>query len=293
MIAQILAPATTANLGPGFDVLGAAFDMDAVFEVSDGDGGFLWPDDMGALPGRNLFMEAFAAAFARRGAEVPAVSVRVKRALPLRSGLGSSASAIVAGLRATELFLEPHLSPAETLAIATALEGHPDNVAACLYGGVTIASGLEAPIVRRLPAPPLRAIALYPGGGTSTPGSRAALSARVPRADAVHNVGRAALLVYALMSGEYGLLREATRDQLHEEQRLEKCDWCPGARAAAFRAGAVAMPVSGSGPTLVALVRPQDADGVLRALEPYAAELDGARLWNLAFSDLGTRLQPL
>ncbi len=289
MITEVFAPATTANLGPGFDVFGAALDLEAGFRVREGADGFVWPEDLPQPPGRNLFLAGFFAAFAARGAPAPEVSVEVTQMLPLRSGLGSSASAICAGLIAAGLFLERPLDLRESLRIAAGIEGHPDNVAACLLGGVTIASGVADPIVRRLPAPPLRALALHPGGATSTPHARAALPALVAREDAVHNVGRASLLVYALIEGDYGLLREATADRLHEEQRLGSCDWCRAARDAAFAAGALAMPVSGSGPTMLALARPEDAPAVLRALRPFAAELPGARIWDLAFSDRAAR----
>ncbi len=289
MMAEVFAPATTANLGPGFDVFGAALDLEAGFLVREGAGGYVWPEGLTQPPGRNLFLAAFSAAFAARGAAAPEVCVEVSQMLPLRSGLGSSASAICAGLTAAGLFLERPLAVTEALRIAAGIEGHPDNVAACLMGGVTIASGVQDPIVRRLPAPPLRAIALYPGGATSTPSARAALPRLVAREDAVHNVGRASLLVYALIEGDYALLREATADRLHEEQRLDSCDWCGAARDAAFAAGALAMPVSGSGPTMLALARPADAPAVLRALAPFAAGRPDARIWDLAFSDRAAR----
>lgn len=292
MIADVFAPATTANLGPGFDVLGAALDLEAVFRVGDGPPGFRWPGG-GELHGPNLFLTAFEAAFALRGLPVPQVGVEVRRALPLRSGLGSSASAICAGLRAADLFLAEPLGDGASLAIAAGIEGHPDNVAACLLGGVTIASGVAQPLVRRLPAPPLRAIALHPGGATSTPRSRAALPAAVERSAAVHNLGRTALLVYALMAQDFDLLREATADQLHESERLASCPWCSAARAAALGAGALAMPVSGSGPTMLAIVEPERADAVLQALRPLAAAMPGAELWPLAFGDRGARSEPL
>ncbi len=293
MIALVAAPATTANLGPGFDVLGAALDLEAAFALREGPSSFVWPEGM-ADPGEpNLFLEAFAQAFQSRGARVPDVSVEVARLLPLRSGLGSSAAAICAGLRAADAFLDRPLDEREALRIAVRLEGHPDNVAACLYGGVTIASAAEETLVRRLPAPNLRAIALYPGGSTSTPRARARMPASVPRQDAVHNIGRAALLVYALLQEDYGLLRAATEDRLHEEQRIGGCDWCTAARMAAYEAGALAMPVSGSGPTMLALAQPHAASAVRQALEPFTAARPGAFVLDLGFTDRSARLEAL
>ena len=286
MIARASAPATTANLGPGFDVLGAALGQRTVFLLQEGRGAFVWPKGV-EPPARNLFLDGFAAAFALRGAPAPSIDVEVAEMVPLQSGLGSSAAAICAGLRAADLFLDRPLETAEALACATSLEGHPDNAAACLLGGVTIAAGADPALVRRLAAPPLEAVVLHPGGATSTPSSRAALPAMVPRADAVHNIGRAALLVYAFTQGDYALLRHATRDHLHEDARLAACPWCGAAREAAFAAGALAMPVSGSGPTMLAITLPADAERVARALRDLAGGLAGARVWRLPFSDEG------
>jgi homoserine kinase len=290
---ELFAPATTANLGPGFDVLGAALDLEASFLVEAGPGGFAWPEGVEPPIGPNLFLDAFKAAFAARGQQAPEVSVQATRLLPLRAGLGSSASAICAGLRAADLFLSSPLAPREALRIATALEGHPDNVAACLFGGVTIASGMADPLLRRLPAPPLRAVALYPGGSTSTPWSRAALPPLVPRGSAVHNIGRTALLVYAMLEGDYALLRDATEDRLHEAERIGDCAWCAAARAAAYDAGAYAMPVSGSGPTMLAITSPERADTVYSALLPFARQLPGGMIWNLGFTEQAARARAL
>ena len=286
---EVVAPATTANLGPGFDVLGAALDLEARFLVAEGSGGFVWPQGTEPPSGPNLFLDAFAAAFALRGQELPQISVQVTQMLPLRAGLGSSASAICAGLRAADVLLASPLGPDESLRIATGLEGHPDNVAACLFGGLTIASGSDDPVLRRLPAPPLRAIALYPGGATSTPRARAALAPLVPRTSAVHNIGRTALLVYAMIEGDYELLRAATEDRLHEAQRIGDCDWCEAARSAAYGAGAYAMPVSGSGPTMIALTSPGHAAAVYAALQPFARQLPGGMIWDLGFTEQGAR----
>ncbi len=293
MIALVEAPATTANLGPGFDVLGAALELEAAFLVKEGPSSFQWPQGVDDPGGPNLFLEAFSRAFAARAATAPEVSVAVTRLLPLRSGLGSSAAAICAGLRAADAFLERPLDAIESLRIAVSLEGHPDNVAACLLGGVTIASGSEEPLVRRLPAPALRAVALYPGGSTSTVHAREIMAPEVARRDAVHNIGRTALLVYALIEGDYGLLRAATEDRLHEQARIGACPWCQAAREAAYAAGALAMPVSGSGPTMLALVQPPLAPAVLRALQPFAAGRPGAFVLDLAFTDRAARVQVL
>lgn len=293
MILEVQAPATTANLGPGFDVLGAALDLEAAFVVERGPAAFRWPDGISDPGAPNLFLDAFAEACSALGRPVPEISVQVTSLLPLRSGLGSSSAAICAGLRAAEALLNRPLAAEELLRIAARLEGHPDNIAACLLGGMTIASGVTDPIVRRLPAPPLRAIALYPGGATATARARAAMPAAVSRADAVHNIGRTALLVYALLEGDYALLRRATEDRLHEGQRIGSCAWCQDARVAAYEAGALAMPVSGSGPTMVAFAEPAAAPAVLAALRPFIADRPHGFVWDLGFTNAGARARVL
>ncbi len=292
MRVAVRAPATTANLGAGFDVFGAALALENLFTIETGREGFrlkgvpVQPD-----LGRNLFHAALDRTAAELGGQAPKVAVTVDVAVPLRSGLGSSASAICAGVAAAQVLLSKHLAPAAALRIAAELDGHPDNVAACLFGGVTIAT--DDGLVRRLPAPDLRAIVFYPGTELGTEAARRSLGREVLRADAVFNLGRASLLVYAFALQDYDLLSAACEDRLHEPQRLPALPYAQEAREAALSAGALAMPISGSGPSLLALARPAQADAVALALQAVAARHAPARVLDLAFADRGTEAQAL
>lgn len=288
MKVEVFTPATTANLGPGFDVLGAALTLGNHFVVATGRAGFRLS---GLAEGEelrpNLFLVAMEAAAEALGRALPPVGVTCRAGIPVRSGLGSSASATCGGILAAEALLGERLPPAEELALASRIEGHPDNAAACLLGGLTIAT--RDGLVRRLPAPDLAAIVFYPGTEVGTQESRLALLRVVPRSDAVFNLGHAGLLVYALIQKEYGLLGEACQDRLHEPQRLSLCPLALEAREAALRAGAYAVPISGSGPSVIALTPPAAGAKVTAALRRIARRHSRARVFPLRFSEEGAR----
>ncbi len=285
----ITAPATTANLGAGFDVFGAALSCENRFFVEVGGEGFALADGSRLpLEGPNLFLAALQSAAAALGAPAPPVGVVAEAAVPLRSGLGSSATAICAGLLAAQAILERSLAPADALRIASALDGHPDNVAACLLGGVTISAGDG--LVRRLPAPQLAAVIYYPGTEQGTEAARRDLAPQIDRADAVFNISRASLFVYALTQGDHALLRAACEDRLHESVRLRGLPFALQARAAALAAGAYAMPLSGSGPSLLALAPQARAEAVAAALREVAAGDKAARIIPLEFAEQGAQV---
>ncbi len=288
----ISAPATTANLGSGFDVFAAALSCQNRFTVETGGDGFSLRGEGSLAPlGENLFHAGLDAGAALLGEPAPTVRVQAEAEVPLRSGLGSSATAICAGLLAAQALIGRDLPFEESLRIAGRLDGHPDNVAACLLGGLTMSTG--GGVVRRMPAPALRAIVFYPGTEQATEAARRCLSQQVERSDAVFNIGRAGLLVYAMVHGEYDLLRVACEDRLHESQRLAALPFAEEARAAAVAAGAFAMPVSGSGPSLVALTLPEHAPAVTTALEEVARRYAPARVIALGFNDQGARAERL
>jgi homoserine kinase len=285
----ISTPATTANFGAGFDVFGAALSCENRFFVEVGGEGFALADGS-RLPveGRNLFLAALESAAAALGASTPGVGVLADAAVPLRSGLGSSATAICAGLLAAQAILGKDLPPGDLLRLASLLDGHPDNVAACLLGGVTISAG--GGLVRRLPAPGMAAIVFYPGTEQGTEAARRGLTAQVERQDAVFNIARASLFVYALTQGDHDLLRVACEDRLHETVRLRALPYAEQARTAALDAGAYAMPLSGSGPSMIALTSHERAQAVTTALREVAADHPPARVIPLSFSDRGARV---
>ena len=263
-------PATTANLGPGFDCLGLTLDLwnEAVFTVAgnqvvvtvSGEGAERLPHDAD-----NLVMRAFTGLCAQAGATAPAgLRVDCRVGVPLASGLGSSASAVVAGLLAANALLGEAVDAATVLRLATELEGHPDNVAAALRGGlvVVVRSGDEL-LTERIETPPVDVALAVPALEYSTAATRAELPTYVALEDAVYNMGRATLVVEALRRGDLELLGKAMEDRLHQARRLERVPGGREAMGAAREAGAAAVAVSGSGPSLIAFVAEADRSGAV------------------------------
>ena len=269
---RVRVPATSANLGPGFDALGLALGLhdDVVVRVSD-DGLFVDVAGEGAdsVPRtrRHLVVRALQAGFDALGGQPRGLEVVCANRIPHGRGLGSSAAAIVAGLvaaRALVLGGDEALDDEALLDLAARLEGHPDNVAACLYGGLTLAwtdpdtqDGPGRTEAVRLPvAAGLRPVAFVPGTSSSTAKARRALPETVPHADAAANAARAGLLVHAL-GVRPELLFPATEDRLHQRYRA-----AGQARSAtlmdALRRDGVPAVISGAGPTVLAFAGPTD-----------------------------------
>ena len=248
----VRAPATSANLGPVFDSAAVALDLWNELEVTHGDGVVVEGEGAGELPAdeTNLAVRAFALVGDPVGKQF-----RFVNRIPLERGLGSSAAAIALGLAAAA----PGTNAEELLAAGRTLEGHADNLAAALLGGVTLAwDGRIARIAETLP---LSAVAVVPRERTSTEASRRALPSTVAHADAAANAAHAALLAAGATAGDAALFAAGLDDRLHEPYRpssvLEQVrdDPPPGARGATL---------SGSGPTVI--VWADDADGCAAAL---------------------------
>ena len=261
---HIRVPATSANIGPGFDALGLALACHDLVEArvagSDvrvevaGEGAGELPTD-----GSHLVVRAMAAAFEALGENPPGLRLRCRNGIPQARGLGSSSAAIVAGVllaRALTSGGAERLDDAAALALASRIEGHPDNVAPCLLGGFTIAYLTDGVgrAVRLTPSPAVSPVVYVPAERGLTAEARAALPSDVPHADAAFNAGRAALLVHAL-TVDPELLLSATEDRLHQNYRA------PGMPATSalvrqLRSAGVPAVVSGAGPTVLALLRP-------------------------------------
>lgn len=258
----VTVPATSANLGPGFDALGLALSLvdEVMVEIATGGVG---PDLTIEVAGEgadevprdesHLVVRALLATCAHIGAPRPRLVLRCTNRIPHGRGLGSSAAATVAGVLAARTLVAPDLDDAGVLVLATEIEGHPDNAAACLLGGLTIAWGEAAGVraTRLEPVAGLRATLLVPGAGLSTQSARGMLPATVPHADAAHSAGRAALLVHALTSRP-DLLLTATEDRLHQQYRARAMPET-ATLVASLRARGVAAVVSGAGPSVLAL----------------------------------------
>jgi homoserine kinase len=254
-------PASSANLGPGFDSLGMALSLHA--EVGAGEPGVDTPE------GARLVDEHHPAtiAFRRSGGEGP---LWVKSPIPVGRGMGFSGAVRVGGLMAAHA--QRHGSDPDALGaalgdlllVATELEGHADNVAASLLGGVVATAGGRAV---RVPMPFDPAMVMWvPAFATSTDESRATLPSAVPFVDVAFNIGRTALLVAALAAGEVAALREATRDRVHQDVRLAAAPPSRDAMEAALAAGAWASWLSGSGPTVAAMCAVDEAEDLAAAM---------------------------
>ncbi len=256
---SVRVPATTANLGPGLDCLGLALNWWATFQVETIARGLQVEchcSDGTQLPcdRRNLVVRAMQAACRSVGQSLPPVRVKVECEIPIGRGLGSSAAAIVGGLLAANGLMQGILSQDDLVALGAQVEGHPDNVAAAILGGLVIVvqDGKQLTTVR-LPVPRgLTCVLFIPQRTLSTKSSRQVLPARVPRADAVHNVGRAALWIAALQTRRWEWLDLSTRDRLHQPYRSRLIPGMDEVLEAARSAGARGVALSGAGPTLIA-----------------------------------------
>jgi homoserine kinase len=260
-------PATSANLGPGFDCFGLALDLcNEVTADTDAEPGVEWEGE-GAdeLPadGGDLITRTMEGVAARLGLALPPVRLSAINRIPLERGLGSSSSAAVAGVVLASALLDVgiHTDPFSTFSLAADIEGHPDNAAAAVFGGFTIAS--PDGIVRRLDThPDLRPVAIVPPERLATTEARAALAPSVPREDAVYNVAHAALVVDAL-TRDPSLLEGALRDRLHQDARLsllfQRISSLDDVISVLERAH-LPWCVSGAGPTLLVFDRAPGAD---------------------------------
>jgi len=252
-------PATTANLGPGFDTLALALDLwnEAVFQpVESGLTITVEGEGKGVLPldGKNLVLKAVEALCKHVNRAVPGLAVHCTNQIPLGSGLGSSAAATLLGLMGANAVLGAPLNRDQILEMAIQMEGHPDNAAAAMNGGLVVVSGLNPHgwLVRRYDLPALCAALVLPDFDFPTHAARAALPKQVPFGDAVFNMGRALLVVEALRSGDLDLLGTAMEDRLHQPYRLPLIPQAAEVMAAARRAGAAAIAISGAGPSVIA-----------------------------------------
>jgi homoserine kinase len=249
-------PASSANLGPGFDVLAAALSLYVEVEVVETGRLAVKTDLKIARDRRNLCVRGFA-----RLHDPSSFEFRISSDVPLSGGLGTSAAAYLAGLLAADSMFE---LDADILALATELEGHPDNVAAALHGGfVACVDGH----VERLDVPAgLEAVLVVPQEAVRTREARAALPAAVPMADAVFNVGHASLLVLGLARGDLGLVARGLKDRLHQPHRAHLYPRSAELAQDAASLGALGATISGAGPTVLVWCSYDATGGVVAAL---------------------------
>jgi homoserine kinase len=277
---SVRVPATSANLGPGFDALGLALTLhdDVRAEVTAG-GLSIDVDGVGTTVPRDeshLVVRAMRRAFDVLGGQPAGLGLQCVNRIPHGRGLGSSAAAIVAGTalaRALVVDGDRALPDADLLALAAEIEGHPDNVAPCVLGGCTVAwtQGGRAQALRLDVADAVRPVVLVPPFESSTEAARRLLPATVPHADASYNAARSALLVAALTSAPHALLA-ATDDRLHQRYRAPAMP-ASAELVAGLRAAGHAAVVSGAGPTVLVLARDETEAAAITAPEGWRREL--------------------
>jgi homoserine kinase len=272
-------PASSANLGPGFDVLGAALDLHMEVEVQE-TGRFAVHTDLAiARDRRNLCVRGFAALH-----EPDRFEFTIRSDIPLSGGLGTSAAAIVAGLVAADSIFE---LGADVLAEATRMEGHPDNVAAALLGGFVLCT--DAHVERFLPPPGLEALLVVPEQVVRTAKARQALPSRIPLSDAVFNVAHASLLVLGLARGDLGLIGRGLGDRLHQPRRahLYPRSWELVQQARSL--GALGATISGAGPTVLVWCDFESTGAVMARL--HEAAEGWADVLRVPFSEAGAEIR--
>jgi homoserine kinase len=305
---SVKVPATTANLGPGFDALGLALDLwnEATLSPADDLSLTIHGEGANSLPrhSHNLIIRAAQqlAERVRPAASLPPLHVDCINRIPPGAGLGSSAAAVLAGLLGANVLLGEPFTREEILQVAAELEGHPDNVAPALLGGLVVSTMDEGRVLAHRfvadtqTAPKgyaslLHVTVVIPDFNFPTREARAALPKMVPLTDAVYNIGRAVLVAEALRTGDLGLLGQAMDDSLHEPYRLALI---PGARAAmeaAKRAGAAAVALSGAGPSLAAFSAKHDGQ-IGAAMQRAFADVGlAARILELGVSEIGAQLK--
>ncbi|MGI8845921.1 MAG: homoserine kinase [Thermoleophilaceae bacterium] len=262
-------PASSANLGPGYDVLAAALSLSLELEVEE-TGDFSVESDTPGVPldRTNMCVRAFELLHPADG-----LSFSIRSQIPMQSGLGSSAAAIVAGLTAADHMFE---LDAPLFEHARALEGHPDNVAAALYGGFVVC-GPDVP-VRIEPSEGLEGVIAVPAQGVATSRARQALPAEVPVTDATFNIAHASMLMLGLARSDFSLIARGLSDRIHQPRRaalyprsMELLDLAP-------ELGAIGASISGAGPTVLFWCQWQQTGDVLGALRSAAPDCDAQRV---------------
>jgi homoserine kinase len=255
-------PATSANLGPGFDAVGLALSLQLRIEAHPAEAFTIHATGRDAAlcasPDRNLILDTYCDVLTRAHAPIVPLRLTLHNEIPLGMGCGSSAAALLAGVALASHFGQLNFTDAQLVAEASRLEGHPDNVAACWHGGFTVsaAEGLEV-ATATFPGPlGWQLLLALPSASLATSQARALLPETYSKADAVFNVQRAALLTAAFAQGRLDLLRTAMQDRLHQPYRTSVCallgQLLPLAPAPAF----AGIALSGAGPSVLLFLAP-------------------------------------
>lgn len=269
-----VAPASTSNLGPGFDCLGLALNLRLKATATRIDAGFRITrrgegSDLAIDPHSDAVLSSFRRLCRVAGKPTPTISLAIDSSIPVARGLGSSAAAIVAGLTLANRWLGGRFTKEELLAEAIRIEGHPDNVSAAIFGGLTLSLPRSDGTVEALLIAPPRGIALtlvIPEIRVSTEKARSLLPKTVPLADAAANTARAMALYHSFERRRFDLLADALDDVYHVPHRARLIPGYARVVEAGMRAGAAGVTISGSGPTLLAFHPPRAGQRVGAAM---------------------------
>lgn len=293
---SVRVPASSANLGPGFDILAIAVGLYLNVDVEPAPGEPVVQDGPDLLGGGDLVLDGLRRVAEAAGRPYPGCRLRVRSDIPVARGLGSSAAALIAGMLAGNRLLGDPLDRLALLCLASQAEGHGDNVAAALHGGVALAIPTESGWLYRplTLGRPLRAVVFVPEQTGLTGEARAVVPESVPRADAVANAARCTLLALALVEGRFEDLTEAMEDRLHQPYRARIFPYLPALIKAARGAGAFGASLSGAGPSVLALAEPRHSEVVRAAFEGAAADLGVAGVaLDLPVEQTGAQIKPV
>ena len=271
MAVKILVPATSANVGAGFDALGLALSLHNTVTMEEWDKLDIMASDGSLVPTgtSNLIYRSAKAVYEQLGKPIKGLRIRQENPIPMARGLGSSSACIVAGILGANALLGNPLTKRQMLTLATSIEGHPDNVAPAMLGGFVSGVFDEGQVftARKEINEELAFAAFIPNFKLLTEKARAALPKTVDRRDAVYNLSRAALATAAFCDGDYELLRVATKDALHQQYRLPLIPGGERVFEIAWDLGAYAVYISGAGPTIMAVVHRDNCEFFEKAEE--------------------------
>ena len=282
-------PASSANLGPGYDVLAAALALHLELEVEETGAFAIEAEGLDVpLDRSNLCVRAFESLRPADG-----IAFRIRSEIPLAAGLGSSAAAIVAGLLAADHLYELAQEPDDVLARAAEIEGHPDNVAAALFGGFVVCANQDGSLAATRLDPPqgVEAVVVVPGEQVPTEEARKAIPDRVPLEDAVANISAAADLVLGIQRSDLTLIGRGLSDRLHQPHRAHLYPRSMEIVEEAPRMGAIGATISGAGPTVLVWTFWQSTGEVMKALTDRVG--DWAEVRRVPFSPMGADVPEL
>lgn len=296
---NIKVPATTANLGPGFDCLGVALGLYNEFEFEKIDEGLeilVEGEAIDIIPRdeSSLIVQAAQVLCDKLDRPLPAMCITQKNYVPAASGMGSSSTAVIAGLLGANALLDAGLTKQDILEIGTELEGHPDNVAPALFGGlILVPMGVTPLHIEKFTVKPLEVVVTLPDFELLTVNARAALPKVVAYGDAIFNLARTPLVIRALEQGDYVKLGIAMQDKLHQPYRMPLVPGMKEGMDAARQAGAAAVAISGAGPSIIAFA-PQKHHEIGRAVRTAFAQAGlKSRSWILPLDNTGSLVTPI